>query len=75
MKDYPQWKKLAWRYGRVFLAAFIGALAVQIQQQDFQINQALISSLITGAISTVFMKLRADLDNPSDPSLINKLPL
>lgn len=75
MKEYPQWKKLLWRYGRVFLAAFIGTLAVQLQQKDFVFNQALIGSLITGAISTVFMKLRADIDDPSDPSIINKFPL
>lgn len=73
--NYPQWKKLAWRYLRVFLATFLTLLAVKLGQKDFRLDQALIISMGSGALSAVVKALRDDISNGDVRARINKLPL
>lgn len=73
--QYSQWKVLGWRYLRTALAAALSIMVVQLSTKDFKIDQALWSSLLAGAIAAVFKALRDDIGDPSDPNVINRLPL
>lgn len=73
--QYSQWKVLGWRYLRTALAAALSIVVVQLSTKDFKIDQALWSSLLAGAIAAVFKALRDDIGDPSDPNVINRLPL
>lgn len=73
--QYSQWKVLGWRYLRTALAAALSIMVVQLSAKDFKIDQALCSSLLAGAIAAVFKALRDDIGDPSDPNIINRLPL
>lgn len=73
--DYSPLKKTLWRYLRTGLAAMLSILAVQVISNDFKLDQALLSSLMAGALAAIFKGMRDDIGDPSNPSFINKLPL
>ncbi len=69
VKDYPQWKIIAWRYLRVFLASFLVTFTAGFTGvADITALKALVMSAITGGITALAKYLRDELG-------ASKLPL
>lgn len=72
-EQYAEWKKLAWRFGRVFFATFFVILGSGITNvNDEGALKALLVSAASGGISALFKYLR---EGKEYDQLIHKLPL
>jgi len=75
-KDYPQWKIVAWRFGRVFLAAVLMELAIIIPAvENLSLEQlwpALVVPALIAGLSALGKAIRL---KSSDESRLHKLPL
>lgn len=75
--DYAKWKLVAWRFGRVFLSAFLVSLSLTIkdlQNLDSFWPIVLYPAIIAG-ISALFKALREAYGRGDFDSFIHKLPL
>ena len=79
MKEYPLWKKVAWRYGRAFVATFLASLSTQILmfQEDLTLTalrSAIFASFAAGlqALSKVVRDVYGDKKYSSP---VHKMPV
>ena len=75
--DYAKWKLVAWRFGRVFLSAFLVTLSVTVQ--DLQNWESLwplvLYPAVIAGVSALFKALRETYGNEDFTKIIYKLPL
>lgn len=74
--EYSQWKRIAWRYSRVFVGAFLVVAATsweQVQEPQDILKVAVIPAAIAG-VAAVGKALRTWLAEGNFQSLIHKLP-
>ena len=73
MKNYPAWKKVVWRYARVFVAASVaqvGANLALATEPDYQ--KTVVVSAVAAGLSAVAKALR---EGRSVDSKVQKLPV
>ena len=77
--DYAKWKKVLWRFGRIFLAAFLTTLALTIGDlETLDINNlwpVVVYPAIVAGINALFKALREKIGDGDYSKLIYKLPL
>ena len=81
--QYPEWKKAAWRFGRVFLNGVLGGIGViSVVPADFSsIQKAYAFFLIVLAVgiasglTAIFKYLREHYGSVDKGAMIDKLPL
>ena len=82
---YPEWKKVLWRFGRIFLSAFLftGALVLintqpeALTSWDKFFNMLVLPFLLSGGIAginAVGKLLRDTFGSEDKNSLVDKLP-
>jgi hypothetical protein len=70
---YPTWKVVAWRYLRVFIAAFLGSLTFdQLLVGGGNVWVSVLKSAFIAGISALFKYLREEFE---DNKVVEKLPL
>ena len=75
--DYPKWKLIAWRYGRVFVGAFLVVAATsweQVQEPQDILKVAVVPALIAGVVA-VGKAVRTYFASGNYRSILQKLPL
>jgi len=74
-KPYPLWKKVAWRFVRVFVATFLATLAMSLESFDLSQDwwKALVLPAITASISAVAKAIREYVGSSDYDNLIHKL--
>lgn len=73
---YPIWKKVLWRFGRVFIAAFVTVLGgglMTLQTLDVAVLRAIITAAIIGGINALGKALREEYGEPTRDGEIDKL--
>ena len=51
-KSYPNWKIILYRYGRIFVAGFLGTLAMELLTgQTGDLTLAALKAMLVGAVS------------------------
>jgi len=83
--EYPEWKKVLWRFGRIFLSAFLftGSLVLvnaqpeSLTSWDRFLNTLVLPFLLSGGIAginAVGKLLRDTFGSEDKDSVIDKLP-
>ncbi|MCA9371667.1 MAG: hypothetical protein H6773_02725 [Pseudomonadales bacterium] len=83
--EYPEWKKILWRFGRIFLSAFLftGSLVLvnaqpeSLTSWDRFLNTLVLPFLLSGGIAginAVGKLLRDTFGSEDKDSVIDKLP-
>lgn len=78
--NYPVWKKVAWRYLRVFFATFLAALPIDVLiMGEVQPEATLFRAALAAGIAAVAKMLRETADgeavNRNYASKIHKIPV
>jgi len=68
-ESYPKWKRILYRYGRIFIAGFLGTLAMQLltgQGEDltFVALKAMLVGAVSGGVAATGKSLRLISDKP-----------
>lgn len=80
-KEYPEWRRIAWRFGRVFLSGFISALSIVLISVDKDdLNSpapfllAATLGCLAGGLNALGKYLRDKFGSADKESLVDKLP-
>jgi hypothetical protein len=71
-KNYEEWKLVVWRWVRVFLAAFLGSIAID---QLFLGTQDLTASLMKSAVAAGLAALAKLLREEVSNGITERLPI
>lgn len=76
-KKYPAYKKVAWRFGRLFLASFLVLAGPQIASVGSldDVLPLVITPALIGAVGAVGKALREEWGNGDYTAFVNKLPV
>ena len=73
-ENYPVAKKIAWRYGRVFLASFLGAISIDVVLNGSpDAIEAILKAGLIARVSSLFKYLREQANDYD--ATVHKLPL
>lgn len=75
--NYPEWKKILWRFGRGAVAGGIGSVTFQALLLNADLTnpetylRSLLAAFVTGALMGIGKLIRLD----SDSNLVQKMPV
>lgn len=74
-KNYATWKKVTWRYGRVFLAAFLSVISIDVLLfGSANAVETMAKAGVIAGVSSLFKYLRESV-GPDYDRVVHKLPL